>query len=384
MKTMKQLLLILIPSLVMIPAQSPAQSRFDQWDKDKDGKLSREELPDQARRNFDRVDKDGDGAISREEDAAVTNRNRTREQPRRPDNQGGLPGTIEVVKDIPYAGTDNPRQTLDLFLPGNRGDDPLPLLVFIHGGGWQNGSKDGGGRRIAPFLADGRYAGASIGYRLTDEASWPSQIHDCKAAIRWLRGNAKKYNLDPEKIAVWGTSAGGHLVAMLGVSDKVDGLAGDLGDFDDEESRVTCVIDYFGPTELHKMNDYEKYPSTMDHNAPDSPESKLVGGAILENIETSKNASPVTHVSADDAAFLIVHGTKDPLVPWPQSVELDKLLDKAGVESVLIKVEDGGHGKGFPNEALQSLIGKFLEKHLRGKDVAIEETTLPAESDRTE
>ncbi len=288
-----------------------------------------------------------------------------------------LPDSIEILKDLPYADNDNPRQALDLFLPRERSGDPLPLLVFIHGGGWQKGTRDGALSRLAPFLESGRYAGASIGYRLTDEAHWPSQIHDCKAALRWLRGNASKYNLDPEKIAVWGTSAGGHLVAMLGVTHDVEGLEGDLGSHDDEDSSVQAVINYFGPSELHAMNDYEGYPSTMNHNAPDSPESKLIGGPILENLETSGNASPVTHVSKDDAPALIVHGTKDALVPYPQSVNLDKLLDEAGVSSTLITIEDGEHGKGFPPE-IDEIIRTFLDCRLRGATEDVHEQTLKA------
>ncbi len=370
----------LLSVLLLLSSPALAQtSRFDNWDKNQDGKLSREELPEPLRKNFDRVDKNGDGSISREEDAAVgANRNnRGKGNDNRSRNTGpGLPETIEVIKDLAYADNDNPRQTLDLYLPKDRSvENPLPLLVFIHGGGWQNGSKDGAGRRLAPFLEGGHYAGASIGYRLTDEATWPSQIHDCKAALRWLRGNAKKYHLDPDRIAVWGTSAGGHLVAMLGVTHNVDGLEGDLGSHDDEDSAVQAVINFFGPSELHAMNDYEDYPSTMDHNASDSPESKLVGGPIQDNLETSRNASPVSHVSKDDAPTLIVHGTKDPLVPFPQSENLDKLLDEVGVSSTLITVEGAGHGKGFPPR-INDLIETFLAHHLLGEEKTVSEETL--------
>ena len=113
----------------------------------------------------------------------------------------------------------------------------------------------------------------------------------------------------------------------------------------------------------------------MDHNAPDSPESKLVGGPIQENLKISKNASPVSHVSKDDAPTLIVHGTKDPLVPFPQSQNLDKLLDEAGVSSTLITVEGAGHGKGFPPR-INDLIKTFLAHHLIGEETTVSEETL--------
>jgi acetyl esterase/lipase len=266
---------LLLFLLLLTPLVFAQPSRFDNWDKNQDGELSREELPEALRKNFDRVDKNGDGSISREEDAAVgANRNtkgKGKGNNNRPGNSG-LPDSIKFIRDLPYADNDNPRQSLDLYLPKDHSaEKPLPLLVFIHGGGWRNGSKDGAGRRLAPFIESGRYAGASIGYRLTDEAVWPSQIHDCKAALRWLRGNAAKYHLDPDRIAVWGTSAGGHLVAMLGVTHNVDGLEGELGSHDNEDSSVQAVINFFGPSELHAMSGYEDYPSTMDHNAPDSP-----------------------------------------------------------------------------------------------------------------
>ncbi len=257
-------------SVGVIHGQQPPG--FQRWDKDGDGRLTREELPEPLRRNFDRVDADGDGFISRGEDAAFRRRMVDRPEP----TTGGartLPG-LRVIADQDYAGTGNPRQTLDLFLPEKRAvDGPLPVIVFIHGGGWRNGSKDGGGRKLAPLLAGGNYAGASIGYRLSGEAQWPAQIHDCKAAIRWIRAHAREYDLDPERIAVWGTSAGGHLVAMLGVSDGVEALEGEIGPHTDQSGAVRAVVDFFGPTEMLTMGDGD---GNAAHNAPDSPESILL------------------------------------------------------------------------------------------------------------
>ncbi|RMF87582.1 MAG: alpha/beta hydrolase, partial [Planctomycetota bacterium] len=284
------------------------------------------------------------------------------------------PDTLEAHLDISYAETDHPRQRLDLLLPKRRTKDKLPVIAIIHGGAWRAGDKRAVLPRLFPLLASGEYAGVSIGYRLSSDAAWPAQIHDCKAAIRWIRGNADKYGLDPEKIGVMGWSAGGHLVAMLGVAGNAPELEGDLGRYDSLSSAVTCVVDQYGPTELLTMGDYE---SKMDHNAPDSPESLLIGGPILENKDKAKAASPITYVDKDDAPCFIVHGTKDPLVPYPQSKTFHAALQKAGVESYLQTMVGGGHG-GFRNPQLDERIAAFFAKHLLGKQVAIESDPLPA------
>lgn len=287
-----------------------------------------------------------------------------------------LPENVETTLDIPYAETDNPRQRLDLLLPKQRATDkPLPVVVFIHGGGWRNGDKRSGVGQLARFVTDGNYAGVSIGYRLTDQGSWPTQIHDCKAAVRWIRGNAARYNLNPERIGIMGTSAGGHLVAMLGTSGGVESLEGKLGKYTDSSSRVTCVVDLFGPTELLTMG---KSPG-LDHDAPNSPESKLVGGSLQEMKEVARQASPITHVSKDDPPFMLVHGTDDPLVPFQQSVKFQATLKQAGVEATLIKMVGGKHG-GFRSPELDERIRAFFDKHLRGVDAEISEQPIDAQN----
>ncbi len=348
-------------------AHAQQQSRFDQWDRNKDGKLTRDELPRGLQRNFDRVDADKDGFISREENAAFL---KQRSAPRVPDG-------YEHIANINYAGGKNPRQGLDLILPKDRAkaEQPSPLLVFIHGGAWRNGSKEGGIRRLGDILVKTGFAGATINYRLSGEAQWPAQVHDCKAAIRWLRANSEKHGYDGDKIAVWGSSAGGHLVAMLGATGGVKEFEGDIGNHDATNSRVQAVVDYFGPSELLTMNDHE---SSIDHNASDSPESRLIGGAIQENKEKANNASPMTWVTKDDAPHLIVHGDRDMLVPFPQSKNYDARLDAAGVRSNLIHIEGGGHGQGFDTEKLTPLIVAFLEKELLGKERKVEEAKLKA------
>ena len=250
-------------------------------------------------------------------------------------------------------------------------DKPLAVIAYIHGGGWRQGSKEGGLNRLNLYLKTGRYVGVSIGYRLSGEAKWPQQLYDCKAAIRWLKANSKKYGLDPKRIAVYGTSAGGHLVAMLGVTGNNKELEGDLGPYKDYSGSVAAVLDYFGPTQFLLMN---SKPSKIDHDAPRSPESLLIGGAIQENKEKTLHAAPMSYISKKACPFLIVHGTKDMAVPFHQSEILDKALDKLEVESILIRVEGGGHGvRGTP---LDKLGLAFLEKHFWDKEVKLADETI--------
>ena len=279
---------------------------------------------------------------------------------------------VHTIRNLSYTDTDNTRQQLDLYLPEHKKDEsqPLPLLAFIHGGGWQKGDK----KRVAPqalrLLTTGQFAVASIGYRLTDEAHWPAQIHDCKAAIRWLRANAPQFGINAEKIGVMGTSAGGHLVAMLGTSSGVKELEGTLGRHTDTDSSVSCVIDFYGPSALLSMGGF--------HDRPDSPESKLVGGPIQEHKTTATAASPITFVSSDDAPFLCIHGTRDPLVPFSQSEVLKQKLEGAGVQCLLIPITNGGHG-GFRYPEVDELIRTFLLHHLYGlTTMPIQEEPIPS------
>lgn len=274
---------------------------------------------------------------------------------------------IEIWRDIPYAGAENPRQQLDLYLPKERGNRPLPVVVWIHGGGWQQGGKGNGAQRTAvEYASTGSYAAASIGYRLTDEASWPAQIHDCKAAIRWIRANAGTYGLDPDRIGVMGSSAGGHLVAMLGTTGDDQSLAGTLGKNRDVSSRVTCVVDFFGPSELLTMGTW--------HDNPGSPESKLVGGPLQETKDVAREGSLLTHVSKDSVPFLIIHGTEDAVVPFEQSVKLNAVLEKAGIETTLIEVPGAGHGEPYHSGKFDAQVRAFFDRYLRMVEAASNQT----------
>jgi acetyl esterase/lipase len=350
------------------PSQEPGPV-FRRLDRDHDGRLTIDELPEQARPNFGRADSDGDGFLTPAEDEAF------RKKLTGPQDAAPLAASVRVVENLPYVPGDNRRQRLDLLLPRQpNGDRPLPLVIFIHGGAWRGGERRAGFGALGPLVASGDYAGATISYRLTDEARWPSQIHDCKAAVRWIRANAGRFGVDPDRIAVMGSSAGGHLAAMLGTSGEVTRLEGALGAHVGVSSRVACVVDLYGPSDLARMG---LFPSSMDHDAPDSPEARLIGGPPPKNPEAARDASPVSYVTPDDPPFLIVHGTKDDVVPYDQSVRLHEALKKAGVEATLIAVERGGHGN-FANPEIPLRLQTFFDRHLRGQGVTVPDTPVPA------
>jgi len=258
--------------------------------------------------------------------------------------------------DLAYVNHGHPRHKLDLYLPEKGGN--APLIIWVHGGAFLEGSKED----FVPleYLADG-YAVASLNYRLSQHARFPAQIQDCKSAVRWLRAHAETYHLDPQRFGAWGASAGGHLVAMLGVTASV--AAFEVGENLGFSSRVQAVADYFGPTDFLQMDDH-RLPDGMIHNAPQSPESLLVGGPIQEMKPEVARANPVTYVSKDAAPFLIVHGNRDPLVPYHQSILLTDALNKAGAPVQLYTVEGGGHG-GFTDPHVGSLTHEFFAAHLR-------------------
>jgi acetyl esterase/lipase len=244
----------------------------------------------------------------------------------------------KVARNLVYRTIAGKGLTLDLYVPPNaKESDRLPLVVWIHGGAWKSGSKD---RCPAVPLIDRGFVVASISYRLSNEAIFPAQIQDCKAAIRWLRANAGRFPIDSDRVGVWGASAGGHLAALLGTSGDVKELEGGPDNLK-YSSRVQAVCDYFGPTDFLRMNDQ---PGAMDHNAADSPESALIGGPIQKNPSKVARANPITYASPDDPPFLILHGDQDRTVLPSQSQLLHDALKKAGVKVLLGIVKGQGHG----------------------------------------
>ena len=263
------------------------------------------------------------------------------------------PEGVTAVRDLEYVEKGHERQKLDLYLP-EKADGPLPVIVWIHGGAWRTGSKNF--NPAVPFSAKG-YAVVGVNYRLTEHAIFPAQIEDCKAAIRWLRANAKKYNLDPDHIGVWGASSGGHLVSLLGTSGNVKEL--DKGGNLDQSSRVQCVVDWYGHSDLRNAPGAEKDVKTH-------PVAQLLGGAPSQQKEKAALGSPLVHITKDCPPFLIMHGDKDMSVPFKQSEMLNEALKKANVPVTFVKLEGAGHGtKEF--QAAESLkrVEDFFNQYLK-------------------
>ncbi|SIO60964.1 Acetyl esterase/lipase [Singulisphaera sp. GP187] len=264
---------------------------------------------------------------------------------------------VKIERDLTYAKLKaNRALKLDLYVP-ETALEKLPLIVWIHGGGWRRGSKYPTG---AATLSTKGYVVASIEYRLSSEAQFPAQIEDCKAALRWLRAHAKTYHIDPDKVGAWGSSAGGHLVALLGTAG--DKTAWDVGDHLDQSSRVQAVCDFFGPADFSQIH--------AEHAAKaEGAVAQLLGGSVSEKPDAARDASPITHITKEDPPFLICHGTEDPLVPLKQSLAFHAALTKAGVHATLVKVERGGHGfrsdtNPTSGEVLQR-VQAFFDKELK-------------------
>lgn len=267
-----------------------------------------------------------------------------------------LPSDARTIKDISYVTNGTPPQKLDLYVPAK---PTGPLLVWIHGGGWRGGSK--ANPPGLPLVEKGITV-ASVEYRFSQVAIFPAQIEDCKAAIRWLRAHASEYGYDPKRIGVWGASAGGHLVALLGVTGQVKDF--DVGENLDQSSAVQCVIDWFGPADFPAYDPALPTPMVQREN-PESVISLLLGGPVSQKLELAKRASPVNWVTKDAAPMLIMQGTKDPLVPLDQSQRLADKLKAAGAEVTLEVIEGVGHGGAeFTSPERLKLMTDFLVRHL--------------------
>lgn len=267
------------------------------------------------------------------------------------------PEGVRIERGMVFAEVDGDPLKLDLYVPEDAAG-PLPALVWIFGGGWRVG--DRGKIVVAPIATRG-YVVASIDYRLSGKAKFPAQIHDCKAAIRFLRANAERLGIDPRRIGVCGPSAGGHLAALLGTGNDDPGLEGSVGTTG-VSSRVQAVVALFPPTELTSL--YEADVDFKMHYVI----RKLLDGTPEERPKLAALASPATHVSRDDPPFLLVHGAKDPIVPAAQSRLMHEKLRAAGVQSELHVLEDAGHGNSvLRREDVQRWINEFLDRRLKGK-----------------
>lgn len=275
--------------------------------------------------------------------------------------QKSAPKKLLTILDIEYATVDGKPLQLDLRIPADAG--PHPIIVWIHGGGWRKGNKSLRPNHPALRQTGRGYAVVAINYRLSQEALFPAQIHDCKAAIRWLRGNAGKYNLDPGRIAVWGSSAGGHLAALLGTTGDNTELEDLSMGNSDASSSVQAVVDWYGPTDFLKMGG--------KHNKPLSPESLLLGCPIKTCPERVAQANPINYVTENDPPFFIQHGTADRAVPINQSELLYEALVSAGVQATYLPLKGIGHGLSqFQKTDNLKLVEEFLDQTIGPKRVA--------------
>lgn len=306
-----------------------------------------------------------DSPISETEKVAPeTKTNSPQERAARPNRRAELAALAvdahKIERDVTYGKADDVELKLDLYFP-KKTEGQLPVTVYVHGGGWQNGDKSAGAGAMAiGELVKRGYLVASVNYRLAPAYKFPAQIEDVKCAIRFLRAHTNEYNLDPKRIGVWGGSAGGHLVALLGTSDAKAGLEG-KGGWSDQLSRVQAVVDMFGPADL-----------TVEFPGGNPRIAQTVFGASSSKDEVMKRASPVTYITKDDPPFLILHGESDSLVPLSQSKKLHEQLKAVGVPSKLVVVKNAGHsfkpvgGTPQPDRSeLTQMIADFFDQTLR-------------------
>jgi acetyl esterase/lipase len=270
------------------------------------------------------------------------------------------PGSTYATKtsDIVYAVDGDHELLLDLYLP--KGVASPPLLVWIHGGAWRRGSKD-----VVDTIAlvkDG-YAIASVEFRGSMEAVFPAQIHDIKAAIRFLRGNAAAYGYDATRIAIHGRSSGGHLTSLVGVTNGHAELEGTLGEYLDQSSDVQVVVSYFGASNLNSIL-AQSTPYGVNMRAPAL--ELLLGGPVEEKETLARLASPVSHVDAGDPPLLLLHGDQDPQMPINQSHELHGVYKRYGLPVHFEVVHGAVHGgEHFFDAQRTVIVASFLNEHLR-------------------
>jgi acetyl esterase/lipase len=262
---------------------------------------------------------------------------------------------LRLEKDVVYGKGGDTELKLNLAMPKD-GDGPFPAVICIHGGGWIGGKRQDLDL-LTQLLAAKGYVAVTVTYRFAPGAKFPAQIEDCKAAVRWLRGSAKTYRIDADHIGAVGFSAGGHLVSLLGTTNKNDGLEGTGGN-PDQSSAVQAVVNFFGPTDFTAK--------TWNEEVEKSFFVPFLGGTFAEKPEVYKRASPVTYVKKGMPPFLFFHGTEDKLVNVKQSRILCDKLKEAGCSAKVVELEGAGHGWGDPQlkQTLEQM-QTFFDEHLK-------------------
>jgi acetyl esterase/lipase len=278
-----------------------------------------------------------------------------------------LHADVKVQGGIVYGKGGDTNLKLDMARPQHE-DGPRPAVIFIHGGGWATGHR-WVHRRHIKSAAERGYVAVSISYRLmqfdrkkreatTAAPTFPAQVHDAKVAVRWLRANADKYNVDPNRIGAVGFSAGGHLALMLGLTDDSANLEGD-GGHSDQSSRVQAVVNFFGPTEMAQCYSESKLDWLF---------RLFLDGTPDQVPDRYKASSPVTYVSPDDPPVLTIQGDRDVIVPVSQAHLLDAKLKEVGARHTLIVLKGQPHGfRGKHQEKAFQAAFAFLDKHLKGQ-----------------
>ena|SRR6266446_3919474 len=248
----------------------------------------------------------------------------------------GTPSSFAFSSSLQYGEAEGIALYLSLFSPEPLLMDPAPAVVYIDGAGWETDLRVGLGHPwMSPLLAAHGFIAVEISYRLSWQATFPAQLHDAKAAVRWLRAHAERYHIDPQRIGAWGDSAGGHLASLLGVTGDRPDLEGHSGS-PGYSSQVQAVIARVAPSDF-------LHPGWHMIAQGDNPVTRLFGGSRQERAELMKLASPITHVTSSAPPFQIVHGTHDETVPFEQAERLVAVLREAGIEVEFIPLQGVYH-----------------------------------------
>ncbi len=264
------------------------------------------------------------------------------------------PAKAANEQDVVYTKPGTDELKLDVSRPAPK-EGLFPAVLVIHGGAWRQGSK-ADVRAIAGEFAKRGYVAVAPQYRFCPKDAFPAQVHDVKAAVRWIKSNASKYQVDPDRVGAIGFSAGGHLALMLGVTGPADGLEGNVP-AGAPDSRIKAVVNYFGPSDLAATD----LPDICKPWVRD-----FLGGTPQEKPDAAAKASPLTFVSKDDAPVLTFQGTKDPLVPYNQAIKLADKMTTAGLPGRVELLLGAQHGWAGPE--LDRTIDEtfqFLDRHLK-------------------
>ncbi len=287
------------------------------------------------------------------------------------EHQAEVPSGVKVIRNLSYLPDDaekDPLRELDLFLPRLKYGKSIPLIVWIHGGGWIEGDKS---ESPALDLARQGFATASINYRLAPKATFPAQIQDCKRAIAWLREHGPEYGIDPDRIGVWGLSSGGHLAALLATTNGTKRFEEDLPESENSENiekestSISACCDWSGPTDL--INFREQCPPDAVYSTfqPADLVDQLLGGPAQKKEALAREASPITYASENCPPILIMHASEDPIVPFIQSQEFANRLKSVGAPVTMIKVNSDDHV--IFNSGTFETVTDFFAEELKSK-----------------